>query len=58
VPKTSSPERLAENLAVMDFELCPEDMATIAALNRNRRYNGMSPCRHRRPVKGLPLHSV
>ncbi|MBN9121814.1 MAG: aldo/keto reductase [Planctomycetes bacterium] len=39
VPKTSRPERLAENLALFDFELTAEEMAAISALDRNRRFN-------------------
>jgi D-xylose reductase len=39
VPKTSRVERLVENLAIFDFELTLEEMATISALNRNRRFN-------------------
>jgi D-xylose reductase len=39
IPKTSRPERLAENLALFDFELSAEEMAAISALNRNRRFN-------------------
>lgn len=39
VPKTSRVERLAENLAIFDFELSAEEMATISALDRNRRFN-------------------
>lgn len=39
VPKTQHPERLAENLAVFDFELSPEEVAEIAGLNRGRRFN-------------------
>ncbi len=39
VPKTSRPERLAENLAIFDFELTPSEMQAIHALNRNRRFN-------------------
>jgi D-xylose reductase len=39
VTKTSRPERLAENLALFDFELSGDEMATISALNRNRRFN-------------------
>lgn len=39
VPKTARPGRLAENLAVFDFELTQEEMAAIAGLNRNRRFN-------------------
>ena len=39
VPKTSRPERLAENLALFDFELADDEMTAINALNRNRRFN-------------------
>jgi hypothetical protein len=39
VTKTSRPERLAENLALFDFELTTGEMAVISALNRNRRFN-------------------
>lgn len=39
VPKSSRPERLAENLALFDFELVPEEMLAISGLNRNRRFN-------------------
>lgn len=39
VPKSSRPERLAENLALFDFELSPEEMLAISGLNRNRRFN-------------------
>ncbi len=39
VPKTSRPERLAENLAVFDFELTAEEMREIGALDRGRRFN-------------------
>jgi D-xylose reductase len=39
VTKTRRPERLAENLAVFDFELSADEMAAIGALNRNRRFN-------------------
>ena len=34
VPKSSDPERLRQNLAVFDFELQPEDVATLSALDR------------------------
>lgn len=39
VPKTSRPERLAENLAIFDFELTGEEMTAISALDQNRRFN-------------------
>lgn len=36
-PKASSRERLIENLDIFDFELDESDLATITALNQNRR---------------------
>lgn len=39
IPKTSRPERLAENLAIFDFELSETEMTAIDALNCNRRFN-------------------
>lgn len=34
IPKSTSPERLAQNLAVFDFELSGDDMAAIAVFDR------------------------
>jgi D-xylose reductase len=39
VVKTGRPERLTENLALFDFELAPDEMAAISALNCNHRFN-------------------
>ena len=39
IPKTSKRERLAENMAIFDFELGSDQMATISSLDQNRRYN-------------------
>lgn len=39
IPKTSRPERLAENIALFDFELDEAEMAAISALDRHRRFN-------------------
>jgi D-xylose reductase len=39
IPKTVHPARMAENLAIQDFELSATEMAAISALNRNRRFN-------------------
>ncbi len=37
IPKSSNPDRLAENLAVFDFELSEHNMAIIATLNTETR---------------------
>lgn len=39
VPKTIHYQRLRENLAIFDFELSPEEMQAITALDRHRRFN-------------------
>lgn len=39
IPKTSRPERLAENLNLFDFALNAKEMRKINKLNRDRRYN-------------------
>ena len=39
IPKTSKVERLAENLALFDFELNSEEMSAISDLNLDRRFN-------------------
>ncbi len=39
IPKTQSPTRLAENLALGDFTLTVEEMQAIDGLDRNRRFN-------------------
>jgi len=39
VPKTSKPERLAENIALFDFELTADEMTAISALDQHRRFN-------------------
>ena len=39
IPKTQSPARLAENLALFDFALAADEMAAIDALDRRRRFN-------------------
>lgn len=39
IPKTSNPARLAENLSIFDFELTEDQMRSIAAMDRNQRFN-------------------
>lgn len=39
IPKSTKAARLAENLALFDFELQAEDMQVINAMNRNQRFN-------------------
>jgi len=37
IPKSITPYRIEENTNIFDFELSPEDMARIDALNENKR---------------------
>ncbi len=39
IPKTQESSHLRENLALYDFELSPQEMADIDALDRGRRFN-------------------
>jgi len=39
IPKTSNADRLKENSALFDWTLSDEQMASINALNKNRRFN-------------------
>ncbi|MDJ0869008.1 MAG: aldo/keto reductase [Myxococcota bacterium] len=39
IPKSQSPERLRENLALFDFELSAVQMDAISGLDRGRRFN-------------------
>jgi 2,5-diketo-D-gluconate reductase A len=44
IPKSARPERMAENLAVLDFELSAEEIASIDALDRGESgRNGPNP---------------
>jgi diketogulonate reductase-like aldo/keto reductase len=47
LPKAASPARQIENLALFDFELSTDDMATIAALRRTEgRMRGQDPAHY------------
>lgn len=37
IPRSSNPAHIAENLAVLDFELTPAEMAIVSGLDKNRR---------------------
>jgi len=39
IPKTTKPERLAENIDLYSFNLSEEQMKAVSALNKNRRFN-------------------
>ncbi|HQX52620.1 MAG TPA: aldo/keto reductase [Planctomycetaceae bacterium] len=39
IPKTTSPERMKENLEIFDFELSEKEMRSISELDRHRRFN-------------------
>lgn len=39
IPKSTKPERLAENIDVFSFSLTDDEMVAISALNKNRRFN-------------------
>ena len=39
IVKSSKIERLQENIDIFDFELSDQEMASISALNKNRRFN-------------------
>jgi len=39
IPKTTSEERMVENLAIFDFKLSPGEMAQLALLDQGKRFN-------------------
>jgi diketogulonate reductase-like aldo/keto reductase len=40
IPKSGDPERIAENIAVFDFELDDDELAALATLDRDNRLGG------------------
>lgn len=43
VPKASSPSRIEENIQIFDFSLSEEDILALNGLNKNLRFNDVSP---------------
>lgn len=39
IPKTIKPERLAENIDIFNFSMTDDEMKSIDALDKNKRYN-------------------
>ncbi len=39
IPGSSNPDHIEENISVFDFSLTDEEMARIAALNRNDKHD-------------------
>ena len=42
IPKSSKPERMDENFALLDFTLTADEMTALDNLNKNRRFNDPS----------------
>lgn len=39
IPKTSSPDRMGENISIFDFDLSSDQMNAVSSLNQGRRFN-------------------
>jgi 2,5-diketo-D-gluconate reductase A len=48
IPKSTRPERMRENITVFDFELAPDEMASIDALDPRRPWPSWTQPRHLR----------
>ena len=59
IPKSVTPERIEQNIDVLDFELGADEMEAIAALDAGRRTGPdpdtfVRPCGAERPARGAP----
>lgn len=56
IPKSVTPLRIASNIDIFDFELTPEEVATIGAFNRGYRFCGLEHIKgHQYYPFGIPF---